>query len=217
MKRRQGRPRFEPTDAQKLQVTTLAGNGFPDSMIAEHLKINGKTLVKYFAEELRVSKRVAAAKLKLTIYQRGMKGELVAALAWLNNHGWGNDNPDGELLPSPNPLKISFEDGAPGRPGHDAVASGAVRIGEPIIDVPATTSTPAEPVVLTEQQFKTIERESKPAPSQSSPLIQLWERLAMTSEELARANGQPEQDWGAQEATLARARRVWGGSGSGGF
>src|SRR5258708_5916345 len=105
MSRKRGRPPFQKTPEQSLQVVTLAANGFPNEWIAAHLGINFKTLTKYSAEEMRTPKKVAAAKLKLTIYQRGRKGELVAALAWLNNHGWENDNPDGETLPPVNPLK----------------------------------------------------------------------------------------------------------------
>ncbi len=219
MKKR-GRPRFEPTDAQKLQVVTLAANGFPNEYIADYLQINGKTLVKYFVEELRTSKKLAAAKLKLTIYQRGMKGELVAALAWLNNHGWGNDNSDGELLPPPQ-LGISFSAGGPGmqrtepydasKDDYLSAPPGSERLGDPVsVETPTHAIALPEPVVLTEQQYAEIECNNQEPARLPPPTTQkLWETLAQSPEEFNKNRPVEELDWGAEQARLARLHPQW--------
>jgi hypothetical protein len=181
---RRGRPPFQKTPEHSLQVVTLSANGFPDEWIAEHLRINLKTLVKYFGEELKAPKKVAAAKLKLTIYQRGMKGELVAALAWLNNHGWGNDG----LAVAAAPLRIgiSFEDGGPGRarrvPYDQEANERAIKATAPGADFLPGTDQPT--TVTAQLPARAIE------PSASLNTKRMFELCALSVDEFDPLNSQ---------------------------
>jgi hypothetical protein len=174
--RRRGRPSHQKTPELSLQVSTLAANGFPDEWVADHLGINTKTLVKHYADELKAPKRVAAAKLKLTVYQRGMKGELVAALAWLNNHGWGNDVASMDEPAVLKSLNISFADGGPGRVRREPLAlepdDGNISTTPPNAD-----RLGGDPPHI-ETSPPTVPRLQQPAPSSISERTKnLWETL----------------------------------------
>jgi hypothetical protein len=91
-KRRPGRPAYEPSDKERVQVKTLAGMGVPDYDIAKVMQMSGPTLRKHFAHELEIGHIEANAKVAQSLFKEATKTEkpsVIAQIFWLKTRaGW---------------------------------------------------------------------------------------------------------------------------------
>jgi hypothetical protein len=86
MKRGRGRPKFEPTDADRNTVKTMAAGGFTHESIARCLGEHGidkKTLYVHFRDELDTSLDKANATIANVAFQAAARGEAWAVCFWL--------------------------------------------------------------------------------------------------------------------------------------
>jgi hypothetical protein len=119
-----GRPAFEPSDKDRLAVTTLSACGSRHETIARHLGIDCKTLRKYFRKELASGREDANAMVARSLFGQAIAGNTVASIFWLKTRaGWKETNafemngPNGRpMIPNLQSLSISFADGGPGLP-----------------------------------------------------------------------------------------------------
>jgi hypothetical protein len=120
-----GRPKFEPTDANRTLVSELAACGVRQELIAKRLGIDPKTLRKAFRKELREGKADACAIVAESLFRKATgegKSAVAAAIFWLKTQaGWKETNAFEHTGKDSQPLKaptfgISFEDGGPGVP-----------------------------------------------------------------------------------------------------
>lgn len=93
-----GRPAFQPTDAQRRQVESMAGFGIPHDDIAKVLQIDAKTLRKHFPDELEmghIKANTAVARNLFRIATGNGREAVTAAIFWTKTRmGW-NDRPAG--------------------------------------------------------------------------------------------------------------------------
>ena len=84
------RPAHEPTSQTRSQVSALSSVGNNQSVIAEFLDIDEKTLRKYYHEELRTAEIKANAAVAQSLYNQATKeGSVAAAIFWLKTRaGW---------------------------------------------------------------------------------------------------------------------------------
>lgn len=91
-KRKPGRPAYEPSDKERLQVKTLAGMGVRDYEIAKVIGLSEPTMRKHFAHELEVGHIEANAKVAQSLFKAATnpdKPNVVAAIFWLKARaGW---------------------------------------------------------------------------------------------------------------------------------
>ena len=80
---------FEPTDAERQEVTTMTIGGLTQIQIAECLRdgIDVKTLRKHFREELDIAKAKAIANLGASCYKRAMAGDNASTFFYLKTQG----------------------------------------------------------------------------------------------------------------------------------
>jgi len=88
-----GRPKYEPTEADRNTVRSMAATGFPHPEIAKCLGtsgIDGKTLRKHFRHELDTAADKANAAVANKAYQMAIAGDPPAAtFFWLKcRAGW---------------------------------------------------------------------------------------------------------------------------------
>jgi len=90
-----GRAAFEPTGTQRRLVKKLASIGITQATICGFVEgangqpISEPTLKKNFAAELAIGKDHANAKIRLTLYEQGLKGNVTAQIFWLKcQDGW---------------------------------------------------------------------------------------------------------------------------------
>ena len=85
-----GRPRWQPTDADRLRAETLGGLGVPQDQIALLIGVTTNTLRKYLMPELKLGHAKATSQVAQTLYNRATKGnDLGAAIFWLKSQaGW---------------------------------------------------------------------------------------------------------------------------------
>lgn len=70
-------------------VASLAAYGITHEDIAQHLGMNVKTLVKYYAKELKEGKIAASAKVGERIFKLAMEGNVTCLLFWAKTRmGW---------------------------------------------------------------------------------------------------------------------------------
>ncbi len=235
--------KFEPDEHQRFKVAVMMKCGFTLEETAREIGVDIKTLKKTCKREIKEGKRIFLARLEMKLSQKALAGDTVAMLFVMKcQKGWRETarlemtGADGKPIEPPR-LGISFEMGGPGivrktpynmdadpnlhlPPGSDRLASP----GDEPVKVPATPAlAPPEPVTMTEAEFKEIERgpnpQPAPPPAPKPTTLEQWAVLGMSPEEFARHTGNPliEEDWGQAMANAVRGRRVWGGSGSGGF
>jgi hypothetical protein len=84
------RPRFEPTEAQRLTVKSLVACGIRQEEIASNIGIRSpKTLREHFGKELASGVTEANYKVAKTVYEKAIKGDMYAAQFWLRCRvGW---------------------------------------------------------------------------------------------------------------------------------
>ena len=107
------RPRLRPTAEQRSLVKSMAACGIPHQQIAQHLGIRSpKTLRKYFRGELDSGVSEANYKMARTLFERGIKGDTVAAMFWLRYRaGWReNRYPDASTTSLP-PFLVAKDEG----------------------------------------------------------------------------------------------------------
>lgn len=79
-----GRPAFEPTDAERKQVESMAGYGLPQNHIAILVRegIHLDTLRSHFERELVSGKAKANSKIGQTLFQKASGGDVTAMIWW---------------------------------------------------------------------------------------------------------------------------------------
>jgi hypothetical protein len=86
-----GRPAFEPTEHERIQVAAMAGYGLPHTHIAALIRngIDDDTLRKWFSSELEQGKAKANLKIGQTLFQKAVNGDTTAAIWWSKTQmGW---------------------------------------------------------------------------------------------------------------------------------
>jgi hypothetical protein len=119
-----GRPPFEPSDEDRVAVTTLCACGTRHELIARHLDIDCKTLRKHFRKELASGREDANAMVARSLFRQAIAGNTVASIFWLKTRAnWREANTvemvgaNGKpLIPGLPVLGISWADGGPGLP-----------------------------------------------------------------------------------------------------
>ena len=87
--KKDGRPRFIPTDDQKFLVTIMSSTGVPHERQAKAIGVNSKTLRKYFKEELQLGRNRAHAEIAGALYKRALDGNVPAQIFYLKTQaGW---------------------------------------------------------------------------------------------------------------------------------
>lgn len=90
------RPRYEPTEADRNTVRSMAACGFTHEAIARCLGEEGidpKTLRLHFRNELDTAVPKANAAVGNRLYQAAMAGEAWAVIFWLKSRaGWSERN-----------------------------------------------------------------------------------------------------------------------------
>src|SRR5208337_2049680 len=80
-----GRPKYEPTEADRNTVRSMASQGIPHETIALCLGTNGvdpKTLRKHFRRELDTAVAITNANIGTNVYKAAMRGEAWACCFW---------------------------------------------------------------------------------------------------------------------------------------
>lgn len=83
MTAKQGKPPHEPTKAMRELVKMHAMVGTPQSIIADILEIDDKTLRKYYRRELDLATHQANAQIGGALFNKAVKGDTAAAIFWL--------------------------------------------------------------------------------------------------------------------------------------
>lgn len=93
-----GRPPFEATPRDRMQVSTLAGMGATEEQIAKLIGISEPTLRKHFADELATGHVKANTAVATSLYKQATdtaKPSVAAAIFWLKcRAGWREDAGD---------------------------------------------------------------------------------------------------------------------------
>ncbi len=87
MAKKKGRPAFEVTDEQRMQVKTLAGYGLNQNQIASILEITRQTLAKHFSVELEKGKSLALAQAASSLFNNIKKGKEASIFFYLKTQG----------------------------------------------------------------------------------------------------------------------------------
>jgi hypothetical protein len=96
VKRKMGRPKFEPTDRDRQQVRTLCAMGIPHLDIARILTITAPTLRKYFRRELDTGQAEANAKVAQSLFRQATDARspnVAAAIFWMKARAGWSDRP----------------------------------------------------------------------------------------------------------------------------
>jgi hypothetical protein len=87
-----GRPKYEPTEADRNTVRSMASQGVPHETIALCLGKKGidpKTMRKHFRRELDTAAAITNANIGTNVYNAAMRGEAWACCFWLKcRAGW---------------------------------------------------------------------------------------------------------------------------------
>lgn len=97
MTAKQGKPSHEPTKAMRELVKMHAMVGTPQSIIADVLEIDDKTLRKYYRRELDLATHQANAQIGGALFNKAVKGDTAAAIFWLKTRAGFREQkePDG--------------------------------------------------------------------------------------------------------------------------
>lgn len=92
-----GRPKFEPTDADRKIVAEMSRGFIKQECIAEYLGINVNTLRKYFKKEIKKEKTRVVGLVENALIKKCLKdGDVKAMIFFLERHGWTIKPPSGE-------------------------------------------------------------------------------------------------------------------------
>lgn len=101
--------KHEPTKQLRELVKMHALVGTPQSVIADVLEINDKTLRKYYRRELDLATHQANAQVGGALFNKAVKGDTTAAIFWLKTRaGFREAKEDFSNEPA-QPLSITFE------------------------------------------------------------------------------------------------------------
>ncbi len=88
-----------PTDESHRQVQTMAGYGIPQEDICIVLDVTGKTLRKYYKEQLKNGKIQASAAVIGALYKNAISGNVSAQIYWTKAQcGWSERQQEVEDL-----------------------------------------------------------------------------------------------------------------------
>lgn len=83
------RAAHKPTDKIRGEVSAYAAVGVPHHDIAKLVKMDTKTLLKYYDEELTLGKSKANAAIAKSLFNQAMNGNTAAAIFWMKAQaGW---------------------------------------------------------------------------------------------------------------------------------
>ena len=96
-----------PTEATRQTVSLHATVGTPQSVIAQVLRIDDKTLRKYYREELDLAVAKANASIGGTLFNKAKAGDTAAMIFWMKTRAqWSetsrleHTSPDGTMTPT---------------------------------------------------------------------------------------------------------------------
>jgi len=95
-----GRPSYEPTEKDRVQVKMLAAMGVPDYDIAKVMQLSSPTLRKYFYHELESGHIEANAQVAQSLYKMATdreKPNVSAAIFWLKTRARWSEAKEEEL------------------------------------------------------------------------------------------------------------------------
>ncbi|MFZ3340575.1 MAG: hypothetical protein WA213_06805 [Terriglobales bacterium] len=96
-----GRPKYQPTEADRNTVRSMASQGFPHETIALCLGkkgIDAKTMRKHFGRELETAVAITNANIGTNVYNAAMRGEAWACCFWLKCRGKWRETTDHRLV-----------------------------------------------------------------------------------------------------------------------
>lgn len=181
IKKGRGRPAFKPTDEMRCAVAVLAAAGTRHDLIGRAFNTTVKTLKKHFPKELREGLQIIGAAVGKRLIEKALAGDLTSII-WFEKTRMGfHEKMDlahgvnGAPVESPfSGLRISFEDGAPGRPSTIEVGNAQ---GVPYLET-VTAQEGAHPAI------EPVEASSPPLRQIAAPkpAAELWARLGMDTE-----------------------------------
>ena len=124
-KKRMGRPPYQPTDKSRAEVSALVSFGTRHQDICNYLKIDHKTLTKYYQRELDTGHTMANAAVARTLYQQAVQQQNVTAMIfWLKTRARWRESSD---------LNLVSEDGSMSPPTIIEIVAGETKgkSGEP--------------------------------------------------------------------------------------
>lgn len=93
-----GNPPHEPTKASKELVKLHAMVGTPQSIIADLLEIDDKTLRKHYRRELDLSTHQANAQIGGALFNKAVKGDTSAMIFWMKTRAQWREKHDDEQV-----------------------------------------------------------------------------------------------------------------------
>jgi hypothetical protein len=105
------RPKFCPTEEQRLRVRSLAAFGVPQTNIAVSIGLRSpKTLRRHFRDELERAAHEANARVAQSLYQQASNGNITAAIFWLKSRaGWRETAPEAPRSTEIPPFLVAVE------------------------------------------------------------------------------------------------------------
>jgi len=106
------RPKLHPTEAQRQLVKSMSACGIRHDQIARHIGIrSAKTLRKYFRGELDSGTPEANYKMAKSLFDRGSKGDTLAAMFWLRcRAGWREHRLPEQGIDAPPPFVVAKDE-----------------------------------------------------------------------------------------------------------
>jgi hypothetical protein len=105
-----GRPPYEPTEQERLQVKTLAAVGIRHEDIAAKLGICADTLTKYYRKELDDGRVDANAVVARSLYEQAKTGNTAAMIFWLKTRaGWKETQVNEHTGADGKPLVVTWQ------------------------------------------------------------------------------------------------------------
>lgn len=96
-KKKGGRPKYNPTEHERRQVTAMSGYGMTNEQIADILGISAPTLAKHFSAELEKGLSHATLRITKTLFEQATdpeKPNMTAMIFWLKaKAGWRDKEP----------------------------------------------------------------------------------------------------------------------------
>jgi hypothetical protein len=103
-----GRKQHEPDEATRLTVSLHAQVGTPQLIISKILGITQPTLRRHYRDELDLSLAIANAAMMGSLYNKGIKGNTLAAIFWMKTRAGWSETKEQAADGAPEPLKVVF-------------------------------------------------------------------------------------------------------------
>lgn len=104
-----GKPPHEPTKATRELVKMHTMVGTPQSLVADILDIDDKTLRKYYRRELDLAKHQANAQVGGALFNKAVKGDTAAAIFWLKTQAGFRESKEDFSNEPAQPLNVTFQ------------------------------------------------------------------------------------------------------------